>query len=144
MWSHPVRVDLLSLTLESPFAIEGRGVWREVRRPGERSLAVHTGALSMALSEQFPVWGLILSPSVRTRKAWPVWGLILPGRLLLLTQLRNKEWSRTPRHLFTGGAKESCRPPSICWSAPSVPEWVTLWQGPLGYQALSIGGGPRS
>lgn len=36
--------------------------------PRERSLAVHTRALSMDLSEQFPVWGLVLSPSLRTQK----------------------------------------------------------------------------
>lgn len=43
-----------------------------------RSLAVHTGALSVALSEQFPIWGLILHPvtqnlegSARRRAASP-------------------------------------------------------------------------
>ena len=36
--------------------------------PRERSLAVHTGALSMTLGELFPVWGLVLSPSLRTQK----------------------------------------------------------------------------
>ena len=40
--------------------------------PRERSLAVHTGALSMTLGEQFPVWGLVLSPS-------PEGSALLPG-----------------------------------------------------------------
>lgn len=39
--------------------------------PRERSLAVHTGALSMTLGEKFPDWGLVLSPSLRTRKGQP-------------------------------------------------------------------------
>lgn len=39
--------------------------------PRERSLAVHTRALSMDLSEQFPVWGPILSPSLRSQKGQP-------------------------------------------------------------------------
>ena len=47
--------------------------------PRERSLAVHTRVLSMDLSEQFPVWGLILSPSLRTRKGQPFsWGTSPP------------------------------------------------------------------
>lgn len=56
--------------------------------PRERSLAVHTRALSMDLSEQFPVWGLVLSPSLR--RVSPPPGGLLPGRLQLLIQLRNE------------------------------------------------------